>query len=227
MPRDLDERTLRDHVRFGITGFFLIAAIVAFSCFVFLIPFVLDPAFSTVKANFVEEPVLCEVIASAELSGMSNCSWSSCRVGCTRELTSCVQINVRYNPINETTSEWDSGEGKLFINIKGCGYPPSVNCSVFTVQYGSLGDRFPCYYSRSDPSVVVPSYDMESAQKALLYATLIPSTVFMCSVMSLCMMYVAACRRKVLKRAPWMGYVLEKEIYEDEAVNVVRSHKKR
>lgn len=43
--------------------------------------------------------------------GTSNCSWTSCREGCTKELYDCTQIRVNYKlPTN--TSEDSDGQGE-------------------------------------------------------------------------------------------------------------------
>ena len=37
------------------------------------------------------------------------------------------------------------------VNIKGCGYPPDINCKAFATKYrnSSLqGTTFPCHYSK-------------------------------------------------------------------------------
>ena len=99
--------------------------------------------------------------------GRSNCSWASCREGCTAQIYKCHQIRVTYTPrrgYNNNTmleeiqeSEWayltrterhpdhDEGGGDvvekvvedtpLLINIKGCGYPPEVNCDLYAEMY--------------------------------------------------------------------------------------------
>ena len=42
--------------------------------------------------------------------GTKNCSWTSCREGCTKELFECTQIRVNYKlPVNVTD---DEGEGE-------------------------------------------------------------------------------------------------------------------
>lgn len=42
--------------------------------------------------------------------GTSNCSWTSCREGCTKELYDCTQIRVNYK-LPDNTSEGSNGEG--------------------------------------------------------------------------------------------------------------------
>lgn len=56
---------------------------------------------------------------------------------------------------------WDVTETKFFVNTEGCGYPPTVNCSIFAKKfaYENLGKVFPCYYSRTHPEIVVARYD--------------------------------------------------------------------
>lgn len=53
--------------------------------------------------------------------GASNCSWTSCREGCTKELYDCTQIRVNYKlPVN-TTDEIDQdsdGEGRLVQGVE-------------------------------------------------------------------------------------------------------------
>lgn len=42
--------------------------------------------------------------------GTSNCSWTSCREGCTKELYDCTQIRVNYK-LPDNTTEGSDGEG--------------------------------------------------------------------------------------------------------------------
>ena len=62
------------------TSLFLGAlAIVCVFGFLFLVPFVLDPAISTMMHQFVEAPVHCRVTRYDLNYGLTNCTWSSCR----------------------------------------------------------------------------------------------------------------------------------------------------
>ena len=54
-------------------------AIVSLFAFLFLVPFVLDPAISTMMHQFVEAPVHCRVTRYDLNYGLTNCTWSSCR----------------------------------------------------------------------------------------------------------------------------------------------------
>lgn len=57
-------------------------------------------------------------------------------------------------------SEWYFTGAKLFPNVKGCGYPPVLNCSIFYQQYANIGHNFSCYYSKVDPGIVISELDM-------------------------------------------------------------------
>lgn len=187
--------------------------------------------------EFDESPALCRTIETIDLKGASNCSWSSCREGCTKDVYDCTQIYVDYwrGLGSESDENWQtSTEGsnaqplvaalrssrgirdydddyvagpetfdlahpdedmqdgfmpngfaeaeanddttpvtgivgndtfvyyraKLFPNVKGCGYPPSLNCTVFKKFYSVIGKNFSCYYSKVDPGIVISNLDM-------------------------------------------------------------------
>ena len=66
--------------------------IVCIFAFLFLVPFVLDPAISTLMHEFVDSPVTCRVSQVEVKHGKSNCKWSSCREGCTADMFQCYQV---------------------------------------------------------------------------------------------------------------------------------------
>ena len=121
-------------------------AILSVFAFLFLIPFVVDPAISTIVADYDPVPITCVVSDHQYSEGMRNCSWSSCREGCTTAQIKCHQMTVNYtkiphnewlkNPSEIETVVWDVMNTKFMINTEGCGYPPSVNCTEFAKQYG-------------------------------------------------------------------------------------------
>lgn len=57
-------------------------------------------------------------------------------------------------------SVWYFIGARLFPNVKGCGYPPMLNCSIFYRQYANVGQNFSCYYSKVDPGIVISDLDM-------------------------------------------------------------------
>lgn len=88
--------TFREKCLFYTTAFFILLAVFSLFAFLFLVPFVIDPAFSTIFKEFDPEPTLCYTQEIVHLIGSSNCSWTSCREGCTKEIFNCTQILVRY-----------------------------------------------------------------------------------------------------------------------------------
>ena len=56
-------------------------AILAVFGFLFLIPFVVEPAISTILADFSPHAVACVVTEHVYAEGLKNCSWASCREG--------------------------------------------------------------------------------------------------------------------------------------------------
>lgn len=45
--------------------------------------------------------------------GTSNCSWTSCREGCTKELYDCTQIRVNYKLPSNASEGSDEGGGEV------------------------------------------------------------------------------------------------------------------
>ena len=72
--------------------------------FLFLVPFVLDPAISTIMHEFTEEPVVCKVNNITIKKGKSQCNWSSCREGCTATIYTCFQVTTN-KPCDKISSE--------------------------------------------------------------------------------------------------------------------------
>lgn len=93
--------------------------------------------------------------------------------------------------------EWYEGETKFYINTEGCGYPPRVNCSVFSKQYGysNLGKPFPCYYSRNYPEKVVARYSWDDNLRHLILSLIIPNVLFGVSIGVLSYWYCPGCNR--------------------------------
>ncbi|KAJ8970666.1 hypothetical protein NQ317_011516 [Molorchus minor] len=188
-----------------------------FSCCL-LVPFVIDPAFTTIFMEFDEEAAFCVTSRIDRRLGASTFSWTSCREGCTKDIYDCTQIFVNYKILSNHTntslsisrptttakdreileeedysnnedSEWDFVEAKLLPNVKGCGYPPMLNCTNFLKSYKELGTNFSCYYSRIKPSMVISHLDMWQVYLNLVYAMAIPIPSFIISVIYLTIAY--------------------------------------
>lgn len=74
-------------------------AIISVFAFLFLIPFVVDPAISSILANYERDAVTCVATDHVYTEGLTNCSWASCREGCTTAAPRCHQIRVNYSHI--------------------------------------------------------------------------------------------------------------------------------
>ena len=82
-------------------AYYLQACIVCIFAFLFLVPFVLDPAISTIMHEFTEEPVVCKVNNITIKKGKSQCNWSSCREGCTATIYTCFQVTTTKLAVRE------------------------------------------------------------------------------------------------------------------------------
>lgn len=99
-------RTLRERVWFYATLSFATIAVASGSALLFLVPLYVDPAVSTLLADFAPDPVQCTTVRREQLVGLYNCTWSSCREGCTSDVYNCSHIYVAYR-----TAAGDGGGG--------------------------------------------------------------------------------------------------------------------
>ncbi|KAE8745859.1 hypothetical protein FOCC_FOCC007378 [Frankliniella occidentalis] len=314
-------KTFLEKLTFYTTAFFILLGTFSLFAFLFLVPFVIDPAFTTIFMQFEPVPALCFTVDTSSFRGASNCSWASCREGCTREVYDCTQIRVNYKLVEWPSgpssgalqadsndvprrkrrrreeaddvlwasgavwsagredlarprrwasrrgedwwmtprqrshadhhqplaprpddpevddvlssidddlvdearglhdlddslagsldgaaldgaldgpsptglmgndSEWYFVHARLFPNVKGCGYPPMLNCSVFLKKYRELGTNFSCFYSKIDPGLVIDDLDMWQVYMNLVYAMAIPIPSFIISIIYLTIAY--------------------------------------
>ena len=184
-------------VVWGVAGLAII-------CFVFAAIWFIDPAMLTLVLQFRE--ARCTTSASAYLIGISNCSWTSCRHGCTREIYKCWQIEVKFDFIEGTSphqppwapltnwndDDWDQGgelaaevvsnSARLYPNVRGCGYPPDLNCDEFFETYKEKGESFDCWVSTMDTGIAMTELNLERAKQEVLLS-LIPLFVFILFVL--------------------------------------------
>ncbi|XP_011494086.1 PREDICTED: uncharacterized protein LOC105359250 [Ceratosolen solmsi marchali] len=209
-------------------------AILAVFAFLFAIPFVVEPAISTILADFSPRPVACTTTRHILAEGLKNCSWASCREGCTAAVTSCHQIRVNYTKLTYEefmakplgSIPWDVLDTKFYVNAEGCGYPDTgVVCSEFANKFGnnSHGKIFPCYYSRTYPETVVSRYSWEENLRNLILALTIPVMLFVLSLAVLCYWYCPpvnkSCsgpRRSLIDKYERKGDILGEEDFEED-----------
>lgn len=107
LPQSFKEKAL-----FYITAFFVLLATFSLFGFLFLVPFVIEPAFTTIFMEFDETPAECVTAEVVHFRGASNCSWTSCREGCTKEVYECTQIRVNYKvfDVENVTLSYDDDD---------------------------------------------------------------------------------------------------------------------
>jgi hypothetical protein len=206
-----DVITLMEKVKFYTSLCLGTTAILSVFAFLFLVPFVVDPAIKAIMADYDPNPVTCIAVSHTYAEGLKNCSWSSCREGCTNAALRCHQILVNYTRVpfsdwgnrSMENVEWDMGDTKFYVNSEGCGYPPRVNCSEFAKEYGykRLRKPFPCYYSRTYPEKVVERYSWKENLKHLLLSFIVPNILFGVSIGVLSYWYCPSCTRVCNKKA--------------------------
>ncbi len=93
MESEADEtRTKLENFKYYTSLVLGTLCIVCIFTFLFLVPFVLDPAISTLMHEFVDAPVTCKVSSVRIRHGKTNCNWTSCREGCTADMFICYQV---------------------------------------------------------------------------------------------------------------------------------------
>lgn len=202
------KRSWREQARFYITSTLAFFSVSAGSSLLFLVPLYVDPAISTLVSDFIDTPTLCTTTRREDVVGINNCSWSSCREGCTSDLYKCLHIYTTFLESNLTAgsnltammlsnmTEFEhSEEAILLVNIKGCGYPPSVTCKNFSEMYGVEGAVYPCHYSRLNKTVVLTSYDRDDQISMIINFFVVPFIVTVVSSIALCVMH-CDCRCK-------------------------------
>ena len=125
-----------EKIRFYLSAASLILLFTSFTVFVFLIPFIIDPAVASLRGELSPRPVTCRVLSAQYRLGVSKCGWSSCREGCTQDIFQCHQVLVEYSPLEFPDL---TVPATLLVNIRGCGYPPEV--SQLPIQFCQL--QFP------------------------------------------------------------------------------------
>lgn len=110
-----DDRTLKQKLLFYTTASFVLIATFSLFSFLFLVPFVIEPAFQTIFMEFDESRAQCFTEEAIIRAGTKNCTWTSCREGCTRDVYQCTQIYVNYkifpngtNPYPETLLDYST-----------------------------------------------------------------------------------------------------------------------
>lgn len=102
-----DDRTLKQKLLFYTTAFFVLLGTFSLFSFLFLVPFVIEPAFQTIFMEFDENRAQCFTDESISKAGTRNCTWTSCREGCTRDIYTCTQVYVNYKIFPNGTNPYE------------------------------------------------------------------------------------------------------------------------
>lgn len=100
-------------------------------------------------------------------------------------------------PVEHELTLWN--DSKLMINLEGCVNTLMDECRDFMKDYGKDGTdhnaraRFPCFYSDGNKDVVVARFDLEVTYKQFLFASTVPSVLFIVSCITLVL-----CQRTVV-----------------------------
>ena len=92
--------------------------------------------------------------------------------------------------------------GKLYPNVKGCGYPSKVECHTFARMFGHRGESFPSLHSTLDTSLVITQLDYTQVTSSLFYSTAIPFSLFLLSTCYLVMAYAYIYSKDTLEQNP-------------------------
>lgn len=224
-PVQVKKTSWRERANFYATSILAFFSVTAGASLLFLVPLYVDPAISTLTSDFIENPTWCTTTRREDVVGLMNCSWSSCREGCTSDLYRCTHIYVTYiietanvtlfenlstaitdtmdndmmaaralmqtasHTISNMTDIEHSDEATLLVNIKGCGYPPSVLCKNFSDLYGEEGTVFPCYYSRTNRTLVMTAYNQAYQWSMIIHFFFVPFVITVVSSVGLCFMH--------------------------------------
>lgn len=219
------KKSWREKLSFYATSTLAFFSVTAGASLLFLVPLYVDPAIATLTWDFIESPTWCTTTRREDVVGLMNCSWSSCREGCTSDLYRCTHIYVTFiestnitlfaNLSKAITESIDSDsitarslmltaahtisnmteniehseEAILLVNIKGCGYPPKVVCQNFSNIYGEEGSVFPCFYSKTNRSLVLSSYNRSEQWSMIINFFFLPFVITVISSVGLCVMH--------------------------------------
>lgn len=256
-PPPVKKVTWRERLNFYATSTLAFFSVTAGASLLFLVPLYVDPAISTLASDFIDQPTWCITTRAENVVGLMNCSWSSCREGCTSDLYRCTHVYVTYIlelenatllanlssaffdvmetdliaarsimqaaaqaignmtiisslSVGATTTTTTAAttaatavasaptpaplvmhaeEAVLMVNIKGCGHRIGM-CKNFSDLYGEEEQSvFPCYYSRSNRTLVLTMYDEADQWSIIMNFFFVPFAITVVSSVGLCVLH--------------------------------------
>lgn len=104
--------------------------------------------------------------------------------------TALLDPSQKYLPKQSTLTIYNTT--KLFINLEGCVNTLRGECKEFLFTHGQDGakntaqSRFQCYYNTHHSEFVVARYDLSKTWRELMIAVIVPSSLFLISLTTLC-----------------------------------------
>lgn len=77
---------------------------------------------------------------------------------------------------------FDKQLARLYPNVRGCGYPPELDCEKFYKVYSAKDIEFDCWVSTLDTSIAMTNLDLDRAKEEVIYS-LIPLFLFIVSIL--------------------------------------------
>ena len=108
-------------------------------------------------------------------------------------------IDLGANETSVLEGLWDVTEIPLLANVKGCGYPPLLNCSNFHLLTRDIGTLFPCYANhmnqkhRRNSTMAIFQHDPQLDNIIILIGFIVPLAIFTASLLVLCCWHNKLC----------------------------------
>ena len=94
----------------------------------------------------------------------------------------------------------------LQVNIRSCGYPPTVMCDTWHNVSAAPDTVVPCHYSRTNSSLAITDLDPEADTRDLLTSLLVPIIICIISTLILLLLH---CRDTCCSCCSQDGWVWE------------------
>ena len=79
-----EKKSRGEKIKFYLSAASVTLLFSSLAVFLFLIPFIIDPAVASLRGEISQTAVSCRVVTAHYRLGVSQCAWSSCREGCTQ-----------------------------------------------------------------------------------------------------------------------------------------------
>ena len=89
---------------------------------------------------------------------------------------------------------WLATNVHLSVNVKGCGYPPWVDCGSFHRKFATAGVLLPCYPNQNgNVTMALTHHEPTYAGMIILSFFVVPTSIFGTSLLLLCLVHYPYC----------------------------------